>query len=405
MKNNIKKLTKRIENSKRPVVLIGSGINISNTNNDLLKFVNKYKIPVVSAWTIDAFPNHHAYYFGRQGSIGNRVGNYVVQFSDLLIVLGSRLNIRQTSYNWENFAKKAFKVSVDIDKEEQNKKFVDFNLKINCDLKIFFQELKKVKINNKNKKKDLKWIKWILWCNLIRSILKPKADDYKIYQNRINIYHFIIYLFQILKNNEIIVAADGAATVVPNQVGYLNYGVKYIANSGSASMGFDLPAAIGTAIASPNKKIICLAGDGSIMMNIQELQTIKDLNLNVIIFVINNDGYLSIKQTQKNFFNDEHGASSKSGLKFPDFSKVGNSFGIKSIKLNFQNWKTNLAKIVKKKGPLLVEIQVDLIQQFEPKLKSKKVGNKIVTPSLEDMYPFLDKKIQSMILKRFNDIE
>ena len=404
MNNKIKHIISLIEKSKRPVILVGNGINISSTNKELLKFVKKNKIPVVSAWAIDAFPNNHKYYFGRQGTIGNRVGNYVVQYSDLLLILGSRLSIRQISYNWKSFAMNAKKISIDVDPYEQRKFLLNFDYNLTCDLREFFKKINKRNIIIYNDQNELKWKKWIAWCNYIKKNLTPKIKDYKTYQNKINVYHFIIHLFKILKKNEIIVAADGAATVVPNQVGYLNQGVKYIANSGSASMGYELPAAIGAAIASKNKKIICLAGDGSIMMNIQELQTIKILNLNIIIFLINNEGYLSIKQTQKNFFKREHGSSPKSGLTFPNFINVAKSFGIKSYDLKLKDWKKNLKKIANKKGPFFVNIKVDTVQEFEPKLKSKKIKNKIVTPSLEDMYPFLDKKIQDIILKKKNEI-
>ena len=169
-------------------------------------------------------------------------------------------------------------------------------------------------------------------------------------------------------------------------------------------MGFELPASIGAAIADRKKKIICLAGDGSIMMNLQELQTIKSLNLNIIIFLINNDGYLSIKQTQKNFFGKEHGSSPKSGLTFPNFLKIAKSFNIQTYDLKHKNWEKQLKKIIAlKKGPLFVNINVDTKQEFEPKLKSKTVNNKIVTPSLENMYPFLSDKTNKMILKKLNE--
>ena len=158
-------------------------------------------------------------------------------------------------------------------------------------------------------------------------------------------------------------------------------------------MGFELPGAIGAGIADKKKKIICLAGDGSIMLNIQDLETIKSLNLNVFIFLINNQGYLSIKQTQKNFFGKENGSSPNSGLNFPNFKKVANSFGIKSVNLKFSNWQSNLKKILKKKkGPMFINVEVDTIQEFEPKLKSKTINGKITTPSLEDMYPFISEK-------------
>ena len=169
-------------------------------------------------------------------------------------------------------------------------------------------------------------------------------------------------------------------------------------------MGFELPGAIGASIANNKRKIICLAGDGSIMMNLQELETIKNLNLNIIIFLINNDGYLSIKQTQKNFFGQEHGSSPKSGLSFPNFVKIANAFGIRSFDLKLNNWKVKLKKILKLKGPIFVNVIVDTQQEFEPKLKSRKINNKIVTPSLEKMYPFLSDKTNVRILKKLNEI-
>ncbi|WP_415289757.1 thiamine pyrophosphate-dependent enzyme [Candidatus Pelagibacter sp. Uisw_136] len=397
------KLKKIIENSKRPVVLAGSGVAISGTEKELFKFIKKNSIPIVTAWAHDIYPNNDKDYYGRQGAIGNRVGNFVVQYADLVLVLGSRLNVRQTSYNWKEFAKNAIIISVDIDLLELNKNLIHIDYKIHMDLKVFFKKFSQVNLNLKDKNNNLKWLKWIKWCEYIRKNFTPKIEDYKIQQNKINIYHFIINLFKSLKNKEIIVAADGAATVVPNQVGYLNKGIKYIANSGSASMGFELPAAIGASIADRKNKIICLAGDGSIMMNLQELETIKSLNLNVIIFLINNDGYLSIKQTQKNFFGNEHGSSPKSGLTFPNFIKVAKSFGIKSYNLKLRNWNKTMNKILMLKGPLFVNVDVDTKQEFEPKLKSKKVNNKIITPSLENMYPFLSEETNRKILKKLNE--
>lgn len=405
MKLKIDKLVKLLEKSKRPVLLVGSGINISGTKKELLKFSTINKIPVVSAWAIDAYPNFNRLYYGRQGSIGNRVGNYVTQKCDTLIVLGSRLAIRQTSYNWSEFAKKATKISVDIDPFEQNKNLIKYNLKLTCDLKDFFKYINKRKIKIYDSKKKLKWAKWLKWCDFVKKKLTPKKNDYKVYQSKINIYHFIFELFKNLRNKEIIVAADGAATVVPNQVGYLNDGITYIANSGSASMGYDLPAAIGAAIAEPKRKIICIAGDGSIMMNLQELKTIQNLNLNILIFVVNNDGYLSIKQTQNNFFKRETGASSKSGLTFPNFESIAKSFDIKAKTLNYNNWENEISKIIKhKKGPFLINLYVDTIQEFEPKLKSIKVKDRIITPSLEKMFPHLNKKIETKIQKKLNEI-
>jgi acetolactate synthase-1/2/3 large subunit len=155
-------------------------------------------------------------------------------------------------------------------------------------------------------------------------------------------------------------------------------------------MGYDIPAALGAAIANPKARIICLAGDGSSMMNIQELETISNLNLNIIVFILNNDGYLSIKQTQRNFFKREAGSSSHSGLSFPDFKQLGEVFGFRSIDLKKANWQADLAAFMQKSGPSLCNADLDLEQEFEPRLKSKMVDGVITTPELDDMYPFMD---------------
>ena len=182
---NLHKLKNLIENSKRPVVLAGSGIGISRTEKELLKFINKNSIPIVTAWAHDIYPNNDKYYYGRQGAIGNRVGNFVVQYADLVLVLGSRLNIRQTSYNWKEFAKNAIIVSVDIDSLELKKNLIHIDYKIQMDLKIFFKNFNKIKIKTIDKSKNLKWFKWIDWCNYIKKEFTPKIEDYKIYQKKL----------------------------------------------------------------------------------------------------------------------------------------------------------------------------------------------------------------------------
>jgi len=398
MISNLKKklIISLLKKFDKPVIVVGSGINITNTKKDLLKFVNKLKIPVVTAWAHDAFPNYNKNYFGRQGSIGNRVGNFIVQNSNLVFILGSRLSIRQTSYNWKSFARKAFKVWVDIDKFELNKKTVNANIKVLCSLNKFFENINNYNLSYKISEK------WINWCEKIRFNFSPKKNDYKKNKKLPNIYHFIIDLFNQMSGNEVIVCADGAATVVPSQVGYLKGNCRLIYNSGSASMGYELPAAIGVSSSINKRKIICLAGDGSIMMNIQELQTISKLKKNIIIFIINNDGYLSIKQTQKNFFKNEFVASSKSNLLFPNFKKIAYGFNIEYINLN-KNYikKLNLLLKRKKNKPIIAEIKVSLNQEFEPRLKSKFIKGKIYTPELDDMYPFITrneyKKIKTEI--------
>jgi acetolactate synthase-1/2/3 large subunit len=382
-----KKVIDAISKAKRPVILAGSGVRISGTASRLVELAETLDIPVVTAWTHDIFPNDHRLFAGRPGTIGTRAGNFVVQNSDLVIVLGSRLNIRQVSYNWKSFARNAKKIWVDIDPAEFKKPYVCADVTIAADLKIFVPSLISSAKNSHWKPIHGSWVRW---CADINARFTPRPDDYPVSKDAINSYHFIAELFEHLKENDIVVCGDATATIVPFQIGKIKSGMRLFSNSGSASMGYDIPAALGAAIANPDARIICLAGDGSSMMNIQELETISSLNLNVLVFILNNDGYLSIKQTQRNFFKREAGSSSQSGLSFPDFKKLGEAFSFRSIDLKKEGWKERLKEFLKSPGPSLCNTFLDLHQEFEPRLKSKMVDGVISTPELDDMHPFLD---------------
>lgn len=376
-----------IANAKRPVILAGSGIRIAGMDARLVELAEVLDIPVVTAWTHDIFPNDHRLFAGRPGTIGTRAGNFVVQNADLVIILGSRLNIRQVSYNWSSFARNAKKIWVDIDPAEFKKPYIQVDQCISADLKTFVPSLI-------GKLKELNWTaihgSWVKWCGDINDRYSPKASDYPVSEEAINSYHFIAELFEHLKAGDIVACGDATATIVPFQIGKIKAGMRLFSNSGSASMGYDIPAALGSAIADPNARVICLAGDGSSMMNIQELETISNLGLNVLVFILNNDGYLSIKQTQRNFFKREAGSSSQSGLSFPDFKKLGEAFSFKSIDLKKDDWKKKLKEFLDSPGPSLCNTFLDLHQEFEPRLKSKMVDGVITTPELDDMHPFLD---------------
>jgi acetolactate synthase I/II/III large subunit len=373
--------------AKRPVILAGSGIRIAGVDQELVKLAEVLDIPVVTAWTHDIFPNEHRLFAGRPGTIGTRAGNFVVQNSDLVLVLGSRLNIRQVSYNWSSFARNAKKVWVDIDPAEFNKPYVQADLAIQADLTGFVPDLTQTALASGWRVKHQAWVQW---CADINARFTPKSADYPVSENAINSYHMIEELFTHLKANDIVVCGDATATIVPFQIGKIKAGMRLFSNSGSASMGYDIPAALGAAIANPGARIVCLAGDGSSMMNIQELETISNLNLNVIVFILNNDGYLSIKQTQRNFFKREAGSSSQSGLSFPDFKQLGEVFGFRSIDLKKTNWQAELATFMQQPGPSLCNAYLDIYQEFEPRLKSKMVDGIITTPELDDMHPFMD---------------
>jgi acetolactate synthase-1/2/3 large subunit len=375
----------RIAAARRPVILMGSGVRLSATQDAIRRLAEARGIPMVTAWTHDIIDNAHPLFAGRPGTIGTRAGNFVVQNCDLLLILGSRLNIRQISYNWASFARHACKIWVDIDAAELNKPFVTPDIAVPADLRDFVPALA-AHLETGAPARDLS--AWAAWCRNIRARYEPKDADYAIRPSGINSYHLIRALSSALRPNDIVVCGNATATIVPYQVLALGRENRLLSNSGSASMGHDLPCAIGAALAAPDRRIICLAGDGSIMMNLQELASLRGLNIRLII--LDNDGYLSIKQTQRNFFGREAGASSASGLCFPDFAALAPAFGLACTKLEKTgDWRRQFATFLAGDGPAICLAPLDLEQEFEPRLKSRMTDGVITTPELDDMFPFL----------------
>lgn len=390
IKKDINKLISLIQKSERPVVYAGHGIHISRTYQVFFDFIDLLQIPVVTAWNSnDLLPDDHPLYAGRPGIIGNRAGNFTVQNADLLIVLGSRLNIRLVSYNWENFARCAYKVGVDIDANELNKPTCNFDLKITSDLSLFFklflEQAADVIFNVK--------VDWLNWCKERVTKYPVCLPEYWNISNFVNPYCFVDEFSNYLGEDEIVVCADGTACVATFQGIKVKKGQRIFHNSGCASMGYDLPAAIGAYFGKPGaERILCIAGDGSIMMNLQELQTISGNDLPIQIFILNNKGYHSIRQTQHNFFKDNIiGCGIDSGLNFPQFEKVAAAFDFKYFAIkNHDELRSGLRDIMAVKGSFICEVFLYLAQEFSPKLSSKKLANgTMVSPPLEDMYPFL----------------
>lgn len=375
-----------LRRARRPVIMAGTGVRIAGADAIFLETAELLGIPVVTAWTHDLIHDSHPLFAGRPGTIGTRAGNFVVQNADCILVLGSRLNIRQVSYNWASFGRDARKIWVDIDRAEFDKPFVRPDLAVHAHLKPFLAMLRAAAVAERWTARHDGWLRW---CQAIRVKYSPKSSDYPVSADAINAYHFIDELFGQLAPDDIVVCGDATATIVPFQIGRLKPGMRLISNSGAASMGHDLPAAIGAAIARPGARVICLAGDGSVMMNLQELQTLRALGANVKLLVLDNGGYLSIKQTQWNFFGREFGASPDSGVTFPDFRRIGEAFGLTGAELSRDGWCSELEDVLALEGPVVCRVPLDRKQEFQPRLKSRMVDGVIRTPELEDMFPFL----------------
>lgn len=381
----------RLKTAKRPVIFAGGGVRLSGTHKEFIKLIDKLRVPVVSGWNAhDVIWEEHPLNCGRPGSIGDRAGNFTVQNADLLLVLGSRLNIRQVSYNWKSFAREAFKIWVDVDDQELKKPSVRADMAVHANLAELLPILAKAPYEGPSPDQQT----WLAWCRERVARYPTVIEDYW-RRPEINPYCFMQTLFERLNEDQIIVTGNGSACVVSFQTAKLKKGQRLWTNSGCASMGYDLPAAIGIASAAPGKKIVCLAGDGSIMMNLQELQTIAGYNLPVKIFILNNNGYSSIFQTHRNFFNGvEVGAGPKSGVSFPSFEKLARGFGIEYMSCaSHHDMSVTIEAVMLTDVPVICEVLLDPDQPFAPKLAAKQhPDGRITSPPLEDLSPFLPRE-------------
>ncbi len=381
----------RLAQAKRPVILAGAGVRLSGAHQRFLEVIEKLGIPVVTGWNAhDALWNSHPLYAGRPGTVGDRGGNFTVQNADFLLVLGSRLNIRQVSYNWENFARAAFTVMVDIDLAELSKPTLSIDVPIHADLAVALEVLAELPFTPSPEHAT-----YLAWCKERSARYPVVLDRHGASEKPVNPYVFIEELFEQLVEGDIVVTGDGTACVITFQAATLKREQRLFTNSGCASMGYDLPAAIGAIHATPGGRVICLAGDGSLMLNLQELQTLVGQESNVKIFILNNDGYSSIRQTQQNYFPDNIvGCGPESGLTFPDFTKIGQAFGIPVATCdNHLDLKGAIKDALSHDGPRILQVMLDGEQPFEPKLASRQLPDgRMISSPLEDLAPFLSRE-------------
>ena len=398
--NVSKEILQKIQNAKRPVIFAGGGVRLSGQHDAFLKLVEKLDIPLVTGWNAhDVIWNEHPNYAGRPGTVGDRGGNFVTQNADLILILGSRLNIRQISYNWNSFAREAYKIWVDIDEIELQKPTVKAEMQVHANLKDLIPAL----VNTDYLGRTLHHKDWMEW-SLERNRRFPIVLQEYWKNEKVNPYCFVDTLFKQLKEDQIIVAGNGSACVVSFQAANLKPGQRLWTNSGCATMGYDLPASIGAHKGSGDKSIICLAGDGSIMMNLQELQTISGNKYPIKIFILNNSGYVSIFQTHRNFFNGvEVGGGPKSGVTFPNFEKLSQAFDLPYRKAEKHD---ELDEVIRAtlaiEGPAVCEIMIDENVVFAPKLGAKQhPDGRITSPPLEDLSPFLSREVlrENMIIE------
>lgn len=401
----IEEIFQLLKKAKRPVFLAGSGIKISGAKKEFLKLIDILGIPVISTFNgIDLIETDNHNFVGRIGTMGDRAGNFALQNSDLLLSVGSRNNMRQVSYNWSSYAREAKKVIVDIDLAELKKSTVIPDVAVHSDAKFFIEKLLE-KIDNK---KLADFSSWLNWCIERKDKYPVVLEEYKKLAQNINPYYFVQKLTEKLEEGATVVTGNGTACVAYFQAGIVKKNQRVLWNSGCASMGYDLPAAIGACFAKNKSPIVCLTGDGSIQMNIQELETIIYHNLPIKIFLFNNGGYISMKQTQDTYFNGKYtAANTNSGVGFPNFIKVAQAYGFKTETIDKHiNMESKIESVLNCEGPILCEVKLLDNYIFSPKLSSdRKPDGKLVSKPLEDMYPFLDRDEfeNNMIIEPWNE--
>lgn len=381
----------RIKNAKRPVILAGTGIRLAGAYEVFNRVIKRLNIPVVTAWNAhDIMDDDNPCYAGRPGSVGTRGGNFVVQNSDLLLVLGCRMNIRQISYNYQSFAKNAYKIVVDIDEAELCKPTVSIDMPIHADVKDVVEELEHLLTEDSSRvgaHDD-----WLMWCRDVNKKYPAVLEGYADKDKPLNPYLFISEFSKTWDEDERVICGNGSACVITFQAAHIKAGQRLFTNSGCAAMGYGFPAALGCAVAEAGHRVICIDGDGSFQMNIQELQTVAHNKLNIKIVILNNNGYHSIRQTQSNLFDPPMvGVNKDSGISFPDMEKIAYAYDIPYVRIDaISNILSGLNKMYETDGPVICEVVVDETQYFEPKLSSKRLPDgTMVSPDIDDMYPFL----------------
>jgi len=384
-------LEEEIRKSERPLILAGNGINCARAKDEFREFVEKTNIPVVTSYNgVDLIDSNDPNFVGRVGIKGTRAGNFAMQNCDLLLVIGCRLPVPVTGYNYSTFAREAKVIVVDIDKDEHSKDTVKIDRFIHRDAKDFLNTSTFNRQETEWNETCLRWREQWPIC--------PSENP----SEKVDLYYFTQCLNELKRDDDVVISDAGSAYYVCSQATSIRDEQRYITSSAQAEMGFTIPACIGAAFAK-NGDVIGVTGDGSFMMNLQELQTIAHYNLPVKLFVWNNDGYLSIRTTQKKFFDGrEIGTDKSSGVSIPDIRKVVESFGIAYIRAEVDGLKGSIAATLNYNGPIVCEVICEKWQEVVPTLMGKKNDDGTITAKpLEDMYPFLSREefYDNMLIK------
>ncbi len=397
--SDITKVVELINGAKKPVMMIGNGIRLAHAVNEARELYKKLGMPILTSWNgVDLIEENHPLYFGRPGAVGQRAANFIQQKADLVITIGTRLNLLNTGYNYESFLSRAIHVMVDIDVNEMNKKSVHPDVKVVCDAGSFVSALLSRIDEITNTKHD----DWINECAELRKkypVLIPEQEPRAGY---VSTYNLAKCVSDNMTANDIYqFTSSGTSVDITMKVFEIKWGQRAFLTKGLASMGYDVPASVGSCIASGRKRTVCITGDGSIAMNMQELEVIKRLNLPIKIFVTDNAGYSMIYQSQNNNFKRLTGCTKENGLTLPDMAKIAEAFGIKGMHIDNEiEMQDKVKEALSYDGPVVCTVKADITQPILPKQTNyvNEEGQMASRP-LEDMSPLLDRDELAEVLK------
>ncbi len=379
------KIRQLIKSAKRPVFILGLGVRLSRANCILGDFLNKFEIPVILSWAAkDLLPHIHKLNFGSAGLYGNRCSNFIVQNSDLIIAIGTRLSIPMIGYEKSEFAREAKIIAVDIDRLELRKNSEIIDLPIQEDAKNFMMQMLDSGLKYKNGA-------WINRCEQYVQEFPYLEPAFYETEGYLNSYLFMDKLSSFLRSDDVIVTDMGTGLLSGHQNYKITDQQRFMTSTGLGEMGYGLPGAIGAAFAHKDKRVICLNCDGGIMMNLQELQTVVHYDLDMKLFIFNNDGYLMIKHTQKNIFQGRYSSvNAETDVTFPDFNRISECFGFNYQKIDSENSYEEMHNLLEKEGATIFEVMMDPEQFFYPKLGvARSEDGTLVSPPLEDLSPLI----------------
>lgn len=392
LKDKVINTVSLLNKAQRPVILVGNGVRLSGAINEFMDLVKLLRIPVLTTWkSIDFMSEDDEYFVGRPGAVGQRGANFSQQNADFMLIIGARLDYGQTGYNHKNFARAAKKVMVDIDKNEIDKMNTQIDVKAAFDAKLFLNELLKQK-NAFQETDRSAWLKRCKdWQKKYPVVLPEYGED-----KYVNNYVLIDVLSELMSEDDILVpGSSGASSEVTMQAFRVKKGQRIFNSEGLGPMGFGISAALGACLAGKRKRTVCIDGDGGFYMNVQELETVTRLKLPIKFFLLNNQGYASIRTTQINYFNGRFVASDlSSGLSLPDTEKIAQAFDIEYFKVSDNSSLKHVAlKVLDSKGPAICEVILSFDHITAPKLSSyQKEDGSMISRPLEDLAPFLSRE-------------